>query len=98
MLSSIVTHQRFGDDLFTGFNPLVAQLGQLKWITLPGQDGINDSQAGLSRDVADHVVQLQIHLVQRFLHVVDVSRSHLYQTFPVPQQCTHGADFLLWPV
>jgi hypothetical protein len=37
-------------------------------------------------NVADHVMHLQIHLVQGFLYVMHVSRRHLHQTLPVAQQ------------
>jgi hypothetical protein len=41
---------------------------------------------------------LQIHLVERFLHVVDMGGGHLYQAFAVPQQRTDGTNILVWPV
>ena len=43
-------------------------------------------------------MQLQIHLVQRLLHVVHVCRRHLHQALPMPQQRSHRADFLRRPI
>ena len=65
---------------------------------LPGQNGIDDRQAGLPRDVTDDVMQLQIHLVQRLLHVVHVRGGHLHKAFPVPQQRADSAYLLLRPI
>src|SRR5580704_7935780 len=62
------------------------------------QDGVYDRQSGHSCDVANHMVQLKVHLVQRLLHVLDVGCRHLHQTLPMPQQRTDRADFLLRPI
>jgi hypothetical protein len=95
MFGPVVAHQRLGNDLFGGFDALITQLGQHGRIALSRQDGIDNRQSGLTHDVADNVMQLQIHLVQRLLHMVDVSRGHLHEAFPVPQQRSHRTDFLL---
>jgi hypothetical protein len=39
--------------------------------------------------------KMQIHLIQRLLHVVDVGRGHLHPTLAMPRQRSYGADFLL---
>jgi hypothetical protein len=52
-------------------------LGQHRRIALAGKDSVDDSQAGQTGDVTNHMVQLQIHLVERFLHVLNVRRCHL---------------------
>ena len=69
-------------------------LASSRGISLPRENGFNNGQSSLSHDIADHMVQLHIHLVERFLHVVDVSRRHLDQAFPVPQERSNGAHFL----
>ena len=84
VLRPIVPHQRFGNDCLAGLNPLVAQPGQFERIPFSFQDGIHDRQTSLACDIADHVVQLQVHLIQRLLHMIDMGRGHLHQTFPVP--------------
>jgi len=93
-LSARIANQRFGDHFLARFDALVAWSGEPGGITFSRQNGVHDRQSGLAGDVADYVMQLQIHLVQRFLHVVDVGRGHLHQAFPMPQQRTHGANLL----
>jgi hypothetical protein len=37
--------------------------------------GANDLQAGFARDVGHHVMELDVHLHQRLLHMLDVRRT-----------------------
>ena len=85
MLVPVVAHQRFCDHGLAGFDALAARLRQFQGISLPCENGINNGQSSLSHDIANHMVQLHIHLVERFVHVVDVSYRHLDQAFRVPQ-------------
>jgi len=94
MLRPIITNQRFGDHLLARFDALVAESGEPACIAFTRQNGVPDRQSSQTGDVADYVMQLQIHLVQCFLHVVDVGRGHLHEAFPMPQQRTHGANLL----
>jgi hypothetical protein len=50
--------------------------------------------AGLARDIADDMVQLEIHLGQSFLHMLNMRSGHLDQAVPVAQQGTHRPDGL----
>ena len=48
--------------------------GQDIWIALAGHDRPDDGHAGDAGDVGYHVMQLQVHLHQRLLHVLNVRR------------------------
>ena len=58
-----------------GLTARVAQSGKHRRITSTGNDGLrpapgaDDLHAGRARDIANHVVQLQIHIGERFLLV-----------------------------
>ena len=43
------------------------------------------------------MLDLQIHLRQRFLHVLNVLRGSLHQVAAVTHQRAHGAYFAVWP-
>ena len=58
MLGSPVADQRLGDGFVGGFDPRILELGQLLWIALPGEHGIEDGEAALSGDVADDMMQI----------------------------------------
>ncbi len=47
---------------------------------------------GHAGDVRYHVLQLQIHLRQRFLHVLDVGRRVVQQPLPLAQVGPQGRD------
>ena len=42
------------------------------------------------------MVKLYIHLIECFLHVLNVHSSHLHQALPVPTNRADGADGLRW--
>jgi hypothetical protein len=65
-------------------------------VPLPGQDRIEDSESAYPRYVAQYVVDLQIHLTQRLLHMQGVFGSHLQQTAAMPPQTAYGADSIGW--
>jgi hypothetical protein len=59
-------------------------------------DRIEDSQSAYPRYVAQDVVDLQIHLTRRLLHMQGVFRSHLQQTAAMPPQTAYDADDIGW--
>ncbi len=63
--------QRAGDRPLIGTAAPVAQLGELLGVALPRQDRPNDRLPRHPGDVAHHVVEQQVHLPQRLLHVPD---------------------------
>jgi hypothetical protein len=62
----------------------VGQVGQPGRIPLASQDGVDDPQPRESRDVGDRMVQMDIHLVHRLLHVQRRLRGGLDQGVAVP--------------
>jgi hypothetical protein len=94
----VVTHQRLGDDGLTRLDPFAPQFGQLQWMALTGQNGVDDSQSRLPHDGADDVVQLPVHLVHGLLHVVHMRCRHLNQALAMPSQRSHRAHFLRRPI
>jgi hypothetical protein len=45
-------------------------------------------------DVRDHIVDLDIHLSERFLNMQDVLGTDLHEILAVPQQTANGANGL----
>ena len=92
MFVPVVTFEGFGDGLYAAFASMMAELGELLRITLPGNNGADDPHAGHSSDVTDHIVQQQIHLAQSLLHVLDVRGGIPNQVVPLTQMRPQGAD------
>ena len=63
---------------------------------MPGENRIDDRQSGDPREVADHMVNLQIHLGQRLVHVLHVLPGHADE-LPMAQQRAHLTDLGLGP-
>ena len=72
MLGTPVAGQCPLNGLDIGMAAPVAVGGQHTGVTLSGDDSAQDAQAGDPHDVRHHVMHLDIHLHQGFLHVLDV--------------------------
>ena len=48
-------------------------------VPLTGDDGADDGQAGLTGDVGDGLIEADVHVNQRLLHVQHVRRAMLDQ-------------------
>src|ERR1035438_2512485 len=92
MLWSPVAHQRFLNDLFTRMDAVIPQFGQHRRVSLAREDRIYNRQTSDACDFADHMVDLQIHLRQRFLHMLNMLDSDLYQIAAVAHQGPYRAD------
>ena len=70
---------------------VVAVRGQDPGIALAGSDGTDDAHAGHPGDISNDMMQLQVHLHQRLLHVLDVGRGIIEQPLTLaqvrPQSC-----------
>lgn len=68
-----------GDFVFGFLAARVAQGGEFMGVTLTGDDGADDGQAGLTGDVGDGLIEADVHVNQRLLHVQHVRRAMLDQ-------------------
>jgi hypothetical protein len=63
-------------------------------VALPGDDRVHNCQTADAGDVAEHAMDLDIHLIQGLLHVLNVLAGELHQCLPVAQHRAKGADLL----
>ena len=73
MLAAVVSNQRLGDGIRAGLDPPVAQCRQRMRAALTRSECPHDRQPGPAGDIADHVVELQVHLIQSLLHALYVT-------------------------
>ena len=85
VLLPVISHQAFCDGFVAGSNPGIAERSHRMHIPTAFEDRIHDCQSGRSGDIADDVVQLQIHLIQRLLHVLNVASRHIDEAGAVSQ-------------
>jgi hypothetical protein len=72
VLRAPVALERAGDHLRVGLAAGVTQRGERSGVALPSEDRSDDRQAGHPGDVAHDMGQLQVHLLEHFLNVLDV--------------------------
>ncbi len=84
MLWSIVSRQRRPQRRVRSGTAHIAMGGQDLRGALPRDDGAEDAHPGDASDVGDHVVQLQIHLHQRLLHVLNMRGRVLNEALTQP--------------
>ena len=73
MFFGIGAFQRLGNDFAAVFAVGIPKCRQLFRIMLPADDGADDFHPGHAGNIADNVVQLDIHQVQRFLHMMNMA-------------------------
>ena len=85
VLLAVVADQGLPDRLDRGVAARVAIGGQHVRVALAGHDGADDAHPGRARDVRDDVMELQVHLRQRLLHVLDVGGGVVQQPLALAQ-------------
>ena len=69
----------------------VAKFGEFEWITLPVDDGFGDAASTEAVDVAEHMVELDVHFVVGFLHVLDLTGPGANEIIALPVEVTHAS-------
>lgn len=77
------------------FNPRIAQLHQLLRVSFPSQDGVHDPQPRVAIQIAHHMMQQNVHLLQRLLHVLDLFGSRVDQIAAMAHIAADLADAIL---
>ena len=85
VLLPVVADQRLTHRLNGRMAPPVTVRGQDVWVALARHDRADDGHAGHASDVGDDMMQLQVHLHQRLLHVLDMRRRIVQQPLPLPE-------------
>ena len=69
--------------------------GQHLWIALTGEDGTNDLHSGHAGQIADDVMELDIHLVQGLLHMLNMSTGITGQVVTLAHVRAQHADLIV---
>lgn len=84
MLGPVVAGERLDELCFAGLAAIVAVLGELHGVVGPVEQRQQYPHASLARDVADDLVQVDVHEVERLLHAPDVVAGALDQHLALP--------------
>jgi hypothetical protein len=82
------------------FTSSVSQLGYNPRVALPGQNRIQNRESTQPHDITEYMVQLNVHLVQGFLHMQEVSGRQPDEVVPVPRsdRSTSVLSALAWQI
>ena len=97
MFWPVVSNESLRHFVPRAFHPPMTELRQFDGIALAREHGIENGLATGAGDVAEHMVELPVHLAERLLHVQNVLGGHLQLAATVPPQGTKGTDRLGWP-
>ena len=90
MLRAPGAGQGLGNLVFVFVAAIVAQGGQFVGITLAGDNRPDDAQTGVAGGVGDGLIEADVHVDERLLHVQDVRRAVLDELSAVAQQGAQG--------
>jgi hypothetical protein len=91
VLLAPVAAQRLGDRRLVGLAAVVAQARQHRAVALALADRVEDREPGLAGEVADHVVQMEVHLIERFLHALQMFAARAHEALAVAHEAAHRA-------
>lgn len=92
MLLAVVADQRSLDRVHRGFAADIPERGKGLRITLAADNGTDDPHAGRTSDVGDDMMQLQVHLHQCLLHLLDMGSGILSEPFPLANIGAQSGD------
>jgi hypothetical protein len=90
MFLSPIAQQAFGNDIARGFDAMILQPGQRLRIAFTAEDGLEDGQPGDASDIADDVLQLNVHLREGFVQVVHATGCSVQEAITMAQDGAHG--------
>ena len=96
MFGPVISFQRFGDNVAAGAHAPITQLRQRDGISISSKNRIQNAQTAPSGDFAQHLMDLQIHLIERLLNVLRVLTRHLDQTLAVSPERPDRTNFRWW--
>ena len=81
-----------GDGVGGGFDAMILEGGQLAGIALALQNGLDNGQSGDTGQVADDVLELNVHLGQGLVHEPDLIGGTTDETAAMPKEGAEGAN------
>ncbi len=92
-----VPYQGLGDGLLALAATGIPHLGQLLRVPYIREDGADDPHPGGTSDIADNVLELDVHLRQSLLHMLDVVGGVGDQHRALAQVAAQHADLVIGP-
>ena len=94
MFGSPIALEAAGDGILGSFDAMIFEGGQLEGIALALQDGLDDGQAGDAGQIADDVLELNVHLGQGLVHEADLIGGTTDEAVAVTEERADDANNL----
>ena len=94
MLGTVVPEASLRNGFFPGPNPWVAPTGSWWRVARTRQHGLDNRYSRRPGNIAEHMMKLEIHLIERFLHVLKVDRGHRHETLAMSPKGPERTDGL----
>lgn len=92
MFMSVVAHQCGADRLHGRMAACIPVGRQHVGIAFTRNNSSDDPHASRARDIRDHVMELQVHLHQGLLHMLDMGSGIFHEPLPLAQIGARGCN------
>ena len=90
----VISLQRFGHGVRTGCDARVPILRSGMRVALSSDDRAENAHPRHACHITHHVVQVEMHLIQRLLHVLNMLDRHLEEILPMAEETAEPANVL----
>jgi hypothetical protein len=97
MFGAVLSLQRFGNGVCTGLNTIVPLRGEGTRVALPSDQRAENAHACHPGTIAQDMVQVEMHLIQRLLPMLKMLHGHPDQMVPMAEQTAELATVLRRP-
>jgi len=98
MLGMVVPEESLRNGFFTGPNPWVAPTGSWLRVARTRPPGLDNRYSRRPGNIAEHLMKLEIHLVERLLYLLDMAGGQRHEASAVAQARADSTDILLGSV
>ena len=92
MFRPVIPLQRFGNGVLTGFNAIVPVRGSGARGAFPSHHRADNAHPRHAGHITHDAVQVEIHLIERLLHVLNMFDRHLDQIVSMAEETAELAD------
>lgn len=91
-----IADEALGDGGSVGFDAMIAEGREFGPVAFASENGIHDGETGLASDIANDISELDVHLGERLLHMLNVTGGVANECIPMTPETAYGTDLGRW--